>query len=211
MDNFDDSQIFNKLPTATTKKTVKNSNVKPCLSEDKNVLNESIDVQPSQFFGSTQVMHQIDNILSENLTDDLEDIFNNKSREEIDQFFDKVEQSVNVLGEENNSIGVDQNVTKIVEAIFKSQNADSSIWNISTTQQEELHTTVSNIDASFATALKQVLLANAKKNLNFYAEKTIKGNAEIVKKSENLGPFYGLPTKVKDLIKTYKGIDELYG
>lgn len=210
LDNFDDSQIFNKLPTLTIQqKTVNNAKMKPSPSKGKNVLNESIDVQSSQFFQSTQVMRQIDNILSENLTMELEDVFNNKSREEIDHFFDKVEHSVSVLGEDN-SVAIDHNVLKIVEAIFKSQSADSSISSINTTQ-EQLHTTISNIDASFSTALKQVLIANAKKNVSFNLETTNKENVKNVKKCGDLGPFYGLPIKVEELIKTYKGIEQLYG
>ncbi|KAG5898460.1 hypothetical protein JTB14_015467 [Gonioctena quinquepunctata] len=70
----------------------------------------------------------------------------------------------------------------------------------------------SNFNLSFGTVIKKALINNAtkvqpRKILDTTLNLTL---SESKAEFHNLGPFYGLPSKVKDLVKLYKGIDELY-
>lgn len=64
-------------------------------------------------------------------------------------------------------------------------------------------------DQTITSMIKSVLMDNAYDRTTKKHETNVEVHIESAFK--NLGPFYGLPVKVKQLIQQYKGIEQLYG
>nr|CAH7726866.1 unnamed protein product [Callosobruchus chinensis] len=123
-------------------------------------------------------------------------------RKEVDNLFEQIEHSIFAMGDENaeSESGVPH---ELLEVIFNSElnendNIENSILNCS------------NLNSSFGSIIKKALISNASKA---GTSRTVSNsmNATLVDRSfQCLGSFYGLPNKVKELIKVYKGIDQMY-
>lgn len=125
---------------------------------------------------------------------------------EIDKVFDKVETTICELGPDNK-----ENMNNSV-ADASSVNLDGIDWNnesivtgaiINMSLQEEAN-------KSFGSIIKKALIENAGKT----ATQQVTVNTTFFESQAtflSLGGFYGLPERVKELLKKYKGIDELYG
>ncbi|XP_044259159.1 helicase POLQ-like [Tribolium madens] len=233
--NKDVNAFQQNMNDATQKTTIKSSRSKSDQSlqpksshnNPSETPNRPLLTQLTQLFDSTQVMNQIETILSKEsnsgaksnavlrekntwgakISENLGDVLNENNREEFESFFDQIEHSVSVMG--TNVESVDKDVSKILEALFGTQTVEGSDkMNVFGVNENEI--TMSGINASFATALKQVLLSNVTKEI-VPVEKP--KNVTLVEESATfteVGPFYGLPLRVKELIKNYKGIEELY-
>lgn len=171
--------------------------------------------QFTQLFENSQIMNQIETILSEEnscsasavLSDkNSGDVLNESKRDELESFFDQIEQSVSLMGTDPEF--EDKDIKKILEALFGTQTGQDSAEPTNDFVLSE--TTISGINSSFASALKQVLLSNISKEPVPAKTRNV-STLETSTTFTEVGPFYGLPLKVKELIKAYKGIDELYG
>lgn len=134
----------------------------------------------------------------------------------VDAFFDKIEHSIAAMGDERQNLTGHKIPDQVLEEFFdecshdelaqidwSNENFDASIASNTRTQ-----------DLSFGYAMKQALLANASKSLCSPKLLNMTGNRQSQRRHaefRSMGPFYGLPQKVYDLIKLYKGIDSLYG
>nr|CAI5857119.1 unnamed protein product [Callosobruchus analis] len=124
-------------------------------------------------------------------------------RNEVDNLFEQIEHSIFAMGDENteSESGVP---LELLEVIFNSElnendNLENSILNCS------------NLNSSFGSIIKKALISNASKAGTSNRTVSNSMNATLVERSFRcLGPFYGLPNKVKELIRLYKGIDEMY-
>lgn len=142
-----------------------------------------------------------------------DDKITSQYRQEVDLLFDEIEQSIYTMGMEN----VERKVPdKLLDIIFNDDltnqpNKDSETpSDLSGSNLLSL----SNFNMSFGTVIKTALLNNATKSVQPKKVLDSTLNATLSERTvefKNLGPFYGLPLKVKDLIKQYKGIEELYG
>ena len=101
----------------------------------------------------------------------------------------------------------DENITKILENLFATQNVSLDKSVREATQKD---VSVSSINASFVSALKQVFLANMSRDKvpAKISNETVVHDGGV--RFVEAGPFYGLPLRVKELIMMYKGIEELY-
>ncbi|VEN57914.1 unnamed protein product, partial [Callosobruchus maculatus] len=88
------------------------------------------------------------------------------------------------------------------------------IFNSELNENEDLENSIlncSNLNSSFGSIIKKALISNASKAGTSNRNVSNSINATLVDRSfQCLGPFYGLPNKLKELIKLYKGIDEMY-
>lgn len=122
---------------------------------------------------------------------------------EIDLLFEKVETTICQFGPEAEQPINDYSVA---DSAFTSANwnDESFVANaiINMTVQEDGN-------KSFGTVIKRALLENVKKAAapSVIANKTF---VEIEPTFKQIGPFYGLPVKVKDLLQHYRGIEKLY-
>lgn len=211
--------------------------------------------QISQYCNVTQVMRQIDNIISysdqlststhdashsatesKNVSlekavisqdTDWNETFNDgpllKSKEykkEVEMLFDRLETTICEFGmkpeqnpKETTSNRTEPNkLLKSIIEIIKSPTESFAIANneIDWNDDTFLTNTVLNLtqNEKFSDIIKKALLENASKVPN---QSMTTKEARPVNKFKKLGEFYGLPNKVKDLIKLYKGIDKLYG
>lgn len=150
--------------------------------------------------------------------------FKEEYRNEVHKLFEKVELSIYEFGtsKQDNSFGGDifeqipttrnnSFLKSLVEVINNENNKESdalvteaeltsALLNMSTTQE-----------TTFGDLIKKALLENARKSAtdpaNLLNTTVEDSNSEF----KNLGNFYGLPNKVLELIKVFKGIDKLYG
>jgi hypothetical protein len=209
--------------------------LEPFSSHLNNTRDQLDSSQLSQFFTNSQVLHQIDSIeleenkshdhsnplkvstdkksIEKNLGKNLGDVLNDKNREEIEWFFNQVEHSVSMMGTDFQNDN--ENVTKMLESLFNTQAGgaviDKTVINGSVIRNKiDDQLSLSSFNESFASALKQVLLSNAAKEV--VIPKTVNNTTiqENNSKFTEMGPFYGLPLRIKELIKLYKGIEELY-
>ncbi|XP_060525530.1 helicase POLQ-like isoform X2 [Cylas formicarius] len=152
-------------------------------------------------------------------------LFNDESvttqyKNEIDRLFQEIEYSVCAMGTSNFERTIPDSV---LDVIFD-DDITSSTKIIDEQDSKRLKADLSqkfaDIDwdqtrnCSFGTIIKQALINNATKNISL--QKITKSPLNLTlgeKRAEfrPLGTFYGLPKKVQDLIKQYKGIEELYG
>ncbi|KAK9884457.1 hypothetical protein WA026_007300 [Henosepilachna vigintioctopunctata] len=127
------------------------------------------------------------------------------SNNEIDEIFDEIQTSIYQMGipQSSKSIG-----SEVLEIICNEKPVELD-------DEDELNgadalLNMSSFNLSFGTTFKNKLLANASK-LNIQKdERPHTTNESNISQFQELGPYYGLPLKVKDLIKLYKGIDNLY-
>lgn len=127
---------------------------------------------------------------------------------EVDNIFDKIEQSVFTMGIDKNETLPDDVLNIIFDGSFKDQMDQE--FNIAKEQSPKLVLNKSNFSESFCNIIKQAL-KNSTHKVQSKRDNSLINISE--KKRDNccLGPFYGLPIKVKELIVQYKGIEELYG
>nr|XP_023023772.1 helicase POLQ-like [Leptinotarsa decemlineata] len=134
-------------------------------------------------------------------------------RQEVDNLFEQIEHSIYAMGIENAEQSVSDKILDIIFSDDLKEHQDSNHENTETAMQwpEESGLTGSNFNLSFSSVIRKALINNASKTHPRKAfDSTL--NLTFSEKVEfhNLGPFYGMPAKVKDLIKQYKGIDNLY-
>ncbi|XP_074030719.1 mutagen-sensitive 301 isoform X2 [Leptinotarsa decemlineata] len=134
-------------------------------------------------------------------------------RQEVDNLFEQIEHSIYAMGIENAEQSVPDKILDIIFSDDLKEHQDSNHENTETAMQwpEESGLTGSNFNLSFSSVIRKALINNASKTHPRKAfDSTL--NLTFSEKAEfhNLGPFYGMPAKVKDLIKQYKGIDNLY-
>lgn len=183
----------------------------------------------SQFFQCSQVLNQLENAIIENdkkhstmhsksntnqtsIIDRLESIFHESNRQEIEQFFDQVGHSISIMGADVEN--KNEYLSQVLDVLFNSQTEKSPNIPNQTITDDILTNT--SINATFGTTLKRAFLENASKELTY--SKIFDNSATLETtcaqnrvEFKELGPFYGLPIRVKELIKLYKGIEELYG
>ncbi|XP_008190461.2 helicase POLQ-like isoform X1 [Tribolium castaneum] len=235
-DNIDLTQLLNDKTNKSTAlstrsasdnslhKVVDASQKTPLSLRSKNDPNESpkkpLLTQLTQLFENSQALNQIETIISESntnstilreknwgakISENLGDVLNENNRDELESFFDQIEHSVSVMGSDVES--VDKDISKILEGLFGTQKVEQES---DKNNENENDITMSGINASFATALKQVLLSNITKDVIPVKKAKSETIGEENGTFTEVGPFYGLPLRVKELIKMYKGIDELY-
>ncbi|XP_044758071.1 helicase POLQ-like [Coccinella septempunctata] len=198
---FDDSQVMGQIEYAldsinqgsSSENEERNSYGKR-KKEDDHDSNEELFKIPKLVEASTSnkesVLKKYNRTLSELL-----------NQSDMDVIFDEIENSIYQMGtsQEILSSTHDNVLEMLCESEKELQEGDKSLLNISS----------SNL--SFSSIFKSKLLANASKSVTVgKAETSNLSFSEEAVEFQELGPFYGLPTKVKDLIKLYKGIDELY-
>lgn len=125
------------------------------------------------------------------------------NQSDMDVIFDEIENSICQMGISQEILSPTHD--NVLEMLCENDNPLES-------EQDKSLFNISSANLSFGSIFKKKLMKNASKSVLEQNEEV--GNislAEEVVKFQELGPFFGLPTKVKDLIKLYKGIDELYG
>lgn len=127
---------------------------------------------------------------------------------EVDNMFDKIEQSVFSMGTEKNEILSDDVLNVIFNGSFKDQ-IDQD--NTATGELSESVLDKSNFSKSFCSIIKQALKNNTNRQVQSKKDKSFTNISNKKRDYFCLGPFYGLPIKIKELIVQYKGIEELYG
>ncbi|XP_063926128.1 helicase POLQ-like isoform X2 [Zophobas morio] len=174
--------------------------------------NDTIETTPSQLsqlFEDTSLKiepekREKSTLLQKIKSENLGDLLNESNRGEVEDFFNRIEHSVSSLGTEAEN---DENITKILENLFATQNVSLDKSVREATQKD---VSVSSINASFVSALKQVFLANMSRDKvpAKISNETVVHDGGV--RFVEAGPFYGLPLRVKELIMMYKGIEELY-
>lgn len=86
---------------------------------------------------------------------------------------------------------------------------DTAEWQTLTNTIINMSTT-DDANKSLSSVIKRALLENAAKLISPRTQIN-KTFVEFEPIFHSLGDFYGLPDKVKDLLKQYRGIDKLYG
>lgn len=122
---------------------------------------------------------------------------------EIDVLFDKVENTICELG---------PSVHIPAENVVSNTSLNDINWNDdSFVTSAIINMSVDNAATkSFGSVIKKALLENAKK----YVKPEVAINKTIIETEssfKSLGAFYGLPDKVQDLLRIYRGIEKLYG
>lgn len=184
------------------------------------IASSNLDNDKSQFslsFNKTQILRQIDNILQNttNLKKDHVELNSQKkaapvavnssfiNKNEVSNLFDKLEHTISELrpdfnreknGDKDASLDA-KLLNTIVEKVKGSKN----------NQQENL---LENGD------INEIFNITELENLaGLFDENFMPNEFKIATcvPFKSFGPFYGLPDKVKFLLKQYKGIDNLYG
>lgn len=122
---------------------------------------------------------------------------------EIDVLFDKVENTICELG---------PNVHIPTENVVPNTSLNNINWNDdSFVTSAIINMSMDNERTkSFGSVIKKALLENAKK----YVKPEVAINKTIIETEsffKSLGTFYGLPDKVQELLRIYRGIEKLYG
>lgn len=113
-------------------------------------------------------------------------------QKEIDLIFSHVEHTICELGPNNEQEQLDS---------LDWQTLTNTIINMSTT--EDANTTLGSV-------IRKALLENASKQISQRTQIN-KTFVEIEPVFKPLGGFFGLPEKVRELLKQYRGIEKLYG
>ncbi|XP_066259214.1 helicase POLQ-like [Euwallacea similis] len=145
-------------------------------------------------------------------------------KREVDELFEQIEQSICEMGNGHKS----KTIADEILDVFFADDLSKSIVDLNESKiQEELNKNLNgrrpredsfyDSNCSLGSVIKQALLNNAAKSLqptdndsqisNITLNRSLR---ESTTEFKNLGNFYGLPIKVRDLIKLYKGIDKLY-
>lgn len=134
-------------------------------------------------------------------------------RQEVDNLFDEIEQTIFTMGSENTNKNIPD---ELLDVIFNDDSKNESTKEIKldqTNKQLNESLSKSNINKSFCDLIKQALNNSGNsisvKRTTHNPQNTC--NLDKRKDYHCLGPFYGLPFKVKELVMHYKGIKELYG
>ncbi|CAG9822832.1 unnamed protein product [Phaedon cochleariae] len=135
-------------------------------------------------------------------------------RQEVDNLFEQIEHSIYAMG----TVDAEQRVPdEILDIIFsdelkppEDEKSKNDTQPVEWTEDTILNNMSFNL--SFGSIIRKALINNATKS---HPKKIVDNTLNLTvsdKKVEfhSLGSFFGLPLKVKDLIKQYKGIDELY-
>ncbi|XP_066141464.1 helicase POLQ-like [Euwallacea fornicatus] len=163
--------------------------------------------------------HDVDRSLI--FTDDcVTDIY----KREVDELFEQIEQSICEMGDGHKS----KTIADEILDVFFADDPSKSIVDLNQSKiQEELNKSQNGrrpkedsfyeSNCSLGSVIKQALRNNAAKSFqpidkdsqasNITLNRSLRENTTEFK---SLGNFYGLPNKVKDLIKIYKGIEKLY-
>ncbi|KAJ8958309.1 hypothetical protein NQ318_017455 [Aromia moschata] len=137
-------------------------------------------------------------------------------RHQVDNLFEQIELSIFAMGTEE----AEENKTvpdEILDIIFSDDIPNNKTENSQRGNQiawpEDTLLNGVSFNSSFGSVIKKVLISNATKGVQPQRPSNNLLNASVCESKRefrSLGPFYGLPSKVKDLIKQYKGIEELY-
>ncbi|KAI4458912.1 putative dna polymerase theta [Holotrichia oblita] len=129
-------------------------------------------------------------------------------KKDIETLFNKVEYSICEPGPNQdqtlakNDDNFDDIQTKFAENIYSAINWDEESWfsNVVLSQEKT---------QMFGSVIKNALLKNAEKSIipGKIVNQTLPPTQVVYRE---LGKFYGLPKKVEDLFKLYRGIDKLY-
>lgn len=175
--------------------------------------------QLSQFFNKTEVMNQLDTIVSEAKSTiqskDDSDKENDKSfinKKNVHDLFDKLETTICELGHSNQHKSEQKERKEFSKDIKLLKTIVQKVISVKSDHDEHL-LNEAEIDSLFNITplessdhnLKESLLEREFKTSDF---KTQLADIESFKRKGN---FYDLPDKVKTLIKLYRGIDKLYG
>lgn len=133
-------------------------------------------------------------------------------KQEVDSVFDELEQTVFTMGVAKSQTIHDDVLNAIFNTNYQQSLKDSKyveeIEKVTLKEASDSNLNKSTFNKSFCSILKEAIKKSGNKpkenlsNLSFNER-----NREFC----CLGPFYGLPFKVKELINQYKGIEELYG
>ncbi|CAH0552619.1 unnamed protein product [Brassicogethes aeneus] len=196
---FKDTQVLNKIESEVTnaeKSSKKQFKIPKLLSTYEKIKSMKKDLHK-----------QKDNM-------DKTALFNDKTitdeyRTEVDSLFDKIEESICEMGTTKNSLITDE----VFDVIFNDEpkqdkkGDNQTIQNINWSDES-----FDSLNASIGTNLKNALLGNALKGVQSQLELSCL-NLSIMEEKPmfyNMGPFFGLPLRVMELIKQYKGIEDLY-
>uniref|UniRef100_A0A6P7FQQ0 Helicase POLQ-like n=1 Tax=Diabrotica virgifera virgifera TaxID=50390 RepID=A0A6P7FQQ0_DIAVI len=134
-------------------------------------------------------------------------------RREVDQIFEQIENSICAMGEESSKYNIPEEFLDIIfnDDFETSPDKKEITEKPSTSSDSQLST--SRMDLSFGSLIKKALIKNSTKSPG-ERKKVVDVLNLSINESKSvfvpLGPFYGLPLKVKQLIQQYKGIEELY-
>ncbi|XP_057669741.1 helicase POLQ-like isoform X1 [Diorhabda carinulata] len=132
-------------------------------------------------------------------------------RKEVSELFEQIENSICAMGEDEIKVNVPE---EILDIIFNENNEAFSNKTDRGNDSEELQLTSSNLNSSFGTLIRKALINNSTKTCIERKKKQIEtlnlSSSEAYSTFCSLGPFFGLPLHVKNLIKQFKGIEELY-
>lgn len=180
-------------------------------SFDSNILNE-IDTTLKQDDTNLKSQHHKENL------NDMSLLFTDHEvtqtfKKHVDQLFEDIEQSICYMGPDNQNDSFADEIFDVFT--FKDEEAKESANLDDTRIQQGLNKT-SDMNCSLGSLLKKALVKNAGNNVQLSQKSVINYdvtlNRSLINESEfrSLGDFFGLPDTVKQLIKHYKGIENLY-
>ncbi|CAG9859361.1 unnamed protein product [Phyllotreta striolata] len=189
---FFNTQILNEIDSTANKENSKES-----------TSNMAKDALESNKFSNIEIDKRLQMFQNKLVTSDC--------RQEIVGMFEQIERTVCAMGENHSQLNISD---EMLDLIFNkntdfTQDDRNNLF-LNATKSEEL----ASADLSFGTLIKKALIANSAKSQLNKEKKPEPLNLTLAEKAVefiNLGPFYGLPLRVKQLIKQYKGIDNLYG
>lgn len=180
---------------------------------------------PIQLFKVPEVIEKIRSLKKEinrrnpnNSFLDKTDLFNNKNitndyRTEVDSLFDHIGESICIMGTEacSSSREISDEILDVIinkEAVL--DKSDNKMEKTGANWSDDSFSLTLN--SSIGTTIKNAMLMNASKDVSLpHCSNMDLSVAEVQSEFHELGPFFGMPLKVKELIKQYKGINELYG
>lgn len=136
-------------------------------------------------------------------------------KKHVDQLFENIEQSICYMGPDNQNDSFADEIFDVFT--FKDEEAKENV-NLNDTQIQQGLNKTRDMNCSLGSLLKKALVKNAGNSVQLSQKSVINYdvtlNRSLTTESESkfrsLGDFFGLPDTVKQLIKHYKGIENLY-
>ena len=229
LSQFFNTQVINQIDTAFDlgdKSISALEEENDGLDEEKKKKNSQVDDNSDDLF-KEPLLHsfqkklespKMDETILDKVIGERSTLFENEKitsqyRQEVDNLFEQIEHSIFAMGTEHMNKTIPD---KILDIIFSddikqpdaTENSKDNTQNIDWPENTLINGV--SFNASFGTVIKKALINNASKSVQ--PQKVL--NLTVTEKKPQfyrLGPFYGLPSKVKDLVRQYKGIEELYG
>lgn len=133
-------------------------------------------------------------------------------RQDVDNLFDELEQTIFTMGLDTKNKTIPDDILDVIfDEDYKNQTTKEEVEKkVEQTALQLNESVLNNYNKGFCDIIKKALLNNNVKSIMVKKEiDNLQNNS--TQRYCCLGPFYGLPFKVKELIIQYKGIKELYG